>query len=129
MRIVSGAPAGETRALPAGMFPPRRITGWTETEDYPNYEELDDLGAPLDEDELDGLADEFPREGEKLLGWPYWVQGVEYPECRVCGTQMTMLFQMDSSRTLPFMFPDAGAGHITQCPIHPDELAFGWACH
>jgi uncharacterized protein YwqG len=131
VRIVSGAPAaGEPRALPAGMFPPRRITGWTETDDYPSDEELDGLaGAALDEDDLDALAEEFPRLGEKLLGWPHWVQGMEYPACRVCGTEMRMLFQMDSNGALPYMFGDVGVGHVTQCPIHPDELAFGWACY
>lgn len=129
VRIVSGAlPAGEPPALPAGMFPPRRITGWTRMEDYPNSDELDELGVSLEHWEIHALADEFPRSGEKLLGWPHWIQGVEYPACRICGTNMRMLFQMDSNSTLFYMFGDSGAGHITQCPVHLHELAFGWAC-
>ncbi len=40
-----------------------------------------------------------------------------------------MLFQMNSEQTLPWMFGDVGIGHVTQCPTHPTEVAFGWACH
>ena len=116
-------------ALAAEMFPPRRITGWTETDDYPNFEEADDLGVSLSDAESDVLCEAYPRDGEKLLGWPYWVQGVEYPDCRVCGTRMELLFQLDSERNLPYMFGDVGVGHVTQCPEHRAELAFGWACH
>jgi uncharacterized protein YwqG len=129
VRVVAAGEPAEGAPLPAGMFPPRRITGWTETEDYPNGEELDALGAALDEDEMEALADDFPRAGEKLLGWPLWVQGIEYPVCRVCGTEMRMLFQIDSEQNLPYMFGDAGVGHVTQCPEHRTELAFGWACY
>jgi hypothetical protein len=41
---------------------------------------------------------------------------------------MEMLFQIDSDQSLPWSLGDAGVGHITQCPKHRDELAFGWAC-
>jgi hypothetical protein len=41
---------------------------------------------------------------------------------------MHLLFQIDSEDNLPYMFGDAGCGHITQCPKHPHRLAFGWAC-
>jgi len=129
LRLVPAGEPSDGAPMPAGMFPPRRIIGWTEAEDYPDPEELDTLGAPLEEDEQDALSDEFPRGGEKLLGWPLWVQGVGYPQCRVCGAQMGMLFQIDSEQNLPYMFGDLGVGQITQCPEHRTELAFGWACH
>jgi uncharacterized protein YwqG len=83
----------------------------------------------LEEDEEEALMErDFPRHGEKLLGWPAWVQGVEYPKCRICGREMALVFQVDSEHNLPYMFGDAGVGHVTQCPEHHAELAFGWAC-
>ena len=65
---------------------------------------------------------------DKVNGWPYWVQNVEYPICPKCGTEMIYLFQIDSEDNVPFMFGDVCCGHITQCPKHPDILAFAWAC-
>lgn len=109
-------------------FPPPRIVGWTEQEDYPSYVELDDPSIHLDEPQRDVLLESFPRAGEKLLGWPLWIQDVEYPDCRICGTRMEMLFQIDSEQNLPYTFGDAGTGHITQCPAHSRELAFARAC-
>lgn len=120
------AGAGEP---PSGTFPPRRIVGWTEVVDYPNWEELEELGVPLGDEEGDALAEQdYPRSGEKLLGWPAWVQSVEYPSCPECGRRMEMLFQIDSEQNLPYMFGDVGTGHVTQCPVHEHRLAFGWAC-
>lgn len=66
--------------------------------------------------------------GDKLGGWPAWVQGVEYPDCPRCGARMALLFQLDSEENVPWMFGDVGCGHVTRCPAHPDEVAFGWAC-
>jgi len=69
-----------------------------------------------------------PANRDKLGGWPYWVQGVEYPNCTECGTRMHLVFQIDSEDHVPFMFGDVGCGHITQCPTHKDIVTFGWAC-
>jgi hypothetical protein len=70
-----------------------------------------------------------PASGDKLGGWPNWIQGVEYPNCPQCGTRMQFVFQIDSEDHVPFMFGDVGAGHITQCPEHKNVVTFGWACH
>jgi uncharacterized protein YwqG len=66
--------------------------------------------------------------GDKLGGWPAWVQGPEYPTCTECGTKMQLVFQIDSKDNLDYMFGDVGCAHITQCPIHPNILTFAWAC-
>jgi uncharacterized protein YwqG len=66
--------------------------------------------------------------GDKLGGWPYWIQGVEYPACPVCQAEMHMVFQLDSNDNLDFMFGDVGTGHITQCPVHKSVVTFSWAC-
>ncbi len=64
---------------------------------------------------------------DKLGGWPCWIQGPEYPRCSVCGDTMEVIFQLDSGDHVPFMFGDAGIGHISMCRWHPDVVAFGWA--
>jgi uncharacterized protein YwqG len=110
-------------------FPPKIITGWKETEDYFNWDEGESLGIELDEDVWDELSEVgYPVGGDKLAGYPMWVQGIEYPNCSVCGEQMRLLFQIDSEDNLPYMFGDVGCGHLTQCKTHKDQLAFGWAC-
>lgn len=115
--------------LPANSFPPKLITGWKEIEDYPNAEEGYSLGIIKEYEEWDLIGDAgFPQVGDKLAGYPAWVQGVEYPSCPTCGETMRLVFQIDSEDNLPFMFGDVGCGHITQCKNHKDQLAFGWAC-
>ncbi len=113
-----------------GPFSGRRITGWSERDDYPHRVELVRVGADLSDEQAETVAKHgYPREGDKLLGWPAWVQGVDYPRCRDCNRLMTLLFQIDSEDNLPYMFGDAGRGHLCVCPEHPNRLAFGWACH
>jgi hypothetical protein len=66
--------------------------------------------------------------GDKLAGWPLWIQAPDYPACPTCGARMRLVFQVDSEDHVPYMFGDSGVGHITQCPTHHDVVAFGWAC-
>jgi len=117
-------------AGPADPFPARRIAAWEAVTDYPNIEELQwEMGIDVSDQEmeyLDGIGS--PAAGDKLGGWPHWIQGVEYPSCPECGATMQLVLQIDSECNLPYMFGDVGAGHLTQCPDHPDVLAFGWAC-
>lgn len=75
--------------------------------------------------------------GDKLLGWPSWSQGVEYPDCPECGRQMEMLVQINndgyleaepgSTSALGQLFAADGNGHIYHCPGH-NRFTFGWAC-
>jgi uncharacterized protein YwqG len=127
----------------------RSIERWSELVDYPHPEEHGELGlvyeydfpnklvsvscdelgialADLDIDVAETIANAEP--GDKLGGWPAWVQGVEYPDCPQCGRRMALVLQLDSEDNIPHMFGDVGCGHITQCPDHPQVLAFGWAC-
>ena len=130
----------------------RTITGWNPVTDSPHPEDHEALGLHMDyafkatpqfvhvqcDDpainvqchEVDDLADTVSnaKPGDKLGGWPYWIQSSEYPACPQCGAQMDLLLQLDSEVNLDFMFGDSGVGHITQCPAHKDVVAFGWAC-
>jgi len=124
---------------PQGLtFPPMRIVGWERFLDLPKPEEHRELGLKytydfkagtvrLECEELglvfDNIRDPYLAEnianaslGDKLGGWPAWVQNVDYPACRRCERQMVHVFPVDSEHNVPFMFGDAGCGHITQCP-------------
>jgi hypothetical protein len=120
----------EGAEAPGNAFPERAILGWEPLLDLPNEEELGDLGVALDDEVFERLANQgMPAEGDKLLGWPCWVQGVEYPSCPTCSASMKLVFQIDSEKNVPHMFGDVGCGHLFQCPNHPEILGFGWACH
>lgn len=150
-RIVSGPLA--RRSLPSGVEeqPFSAIVGWDAVDDYPGTQEHDELGirydynfgrktvhivceeigfdeAGLDIEKHSAEALASARTGDKLFGWPHWVQGAEYPSCPRCTSRMEHLFQVDSEQGVALMFGDCGVGHITQCLKHPDVVAFGWAC-
>jgi hypothetical protein len=107
---------------------PQRIDGWDPHEgDLPTWEEAAEHGIDYPDEYADDDVD-LPKGGDKLGGWPAWVQSVEYPDCPRCGNQMAYVLQIDSEDHVPVMFGDVGTGHVTQCPQHPDVLAFAWAC-
>jgi uncharacterized protein YwqG len=124
----------DTPSAPAKLSPPearsvpaKRILSWKRMDDLPNGEELGTAGIELTDDEFHEMED-FPVQGDKLGGWPHWVQGIEYPSCPTCATPMRLVFQIDSEDNVPWMWGDAGCAHLTQCPEHKDVLAFAWAC-
>lgn len=108
------------------------IIDWDELKDYPTSTEFQTLVSLRRNrlNDLDALYDEYNTvNAEKLLGWPLWVQGVDYPDCRICKKKMSFIFQIDSEGNyFDYMFGDCGCGHITQCREHRSELAFSWAC-
>lgn len=132
-------------------LPAKAIQGWSEVSETPHPGDHDGLGLHWSWDheantarlrcddpalDLDGLDADIitpealatAGEGDKLGGWPFWVQGPERASCSRCQTAMTVLFQIDSEVNVDWMFGDSGCGHISRCPSHPDEWVFGWAC-
>lgn len=107
------------------------VVGWEQgAPELPGYEE----DVPPPPDGPDGEPTEIdealrPRAGDKVGGWPAWVQGPEYPACPLCKTQMVYLLQLESNGLCHHQFGDLGAGYLCQCPNHPEVMAFGWACH
>lgn len=118
------------------IFDENLIKGWQVEDDYPSSEEYENLGIDCEYDELfeevvelmDQREIGLPISGDKLFGWPNWIQGEEYPNDRKTNTRMTYLFQIDSECNLPYMFGDSGIAHLSQSPDNKDELAFAWAC-
>lgn len=128
-RFVPNGPGalGETADIEA--FPARPVTGWRRMPDLPGSTEADELDIELSDEQYDALLEQNPdTRRTKWRGWPQWVQSVEYPECRTCGTRMTYLLQLDSNDPLPVQFGDLGNGHLSVCPVHPEEISFHWAC-
>ena len=131
VRIVAAEHSGRPVEPPENVrwVAPKRIIDWREGSDYPGWEEGQELGVNLSEAHRERFArDGFPRSGDKLGGWPLWIQGIEYPHCPICQSRMRLLFQLDSDDHVAYQFGDAGCGHITQCPIHHEQVAFAWAC-
>ena len=121
-----------TAAGSSKQFPEKNIADWIRYDDYPDWQEMQAGDAQLNELEVEVLeAQESlnPKAADKLGGWPYWVQGVEYPVCPECRIQMQMIFQLDSNHHLPYMFGDSGIAHLHQCRLHKNILAFGWASY
>jgi len=116
------------------IFDEKRIVNWEAKDDYPHPEEysLRDIDVDIDIDDIYELMEErdcgLTISVDKLFGWPYWIQSEEYPYDRKTESQMELVYQMGESEIIPYMFGDAGIGHITQSPDNDEELAFGWAC-
>lgn len=76
------------------IFPLKRITGWSEKTDYITATELIETNI-VDSDAYDKLNELNEKyctiSGDKLLGWPLWIQGVEYVKCRKCNKYAIML--------------------------------------
>lgn len=114
------------------IFEEKLITAWESKADYPHPDEYEQLGLEADDEVLEIIESRgfgFTIGKDKLFGWPYWVQSVEYPSDRKTNDTMELLFQLDSEDNLPFMFGDSGVGHVMQSPANKEEVAFGWACY
>ncbi|MES2299082.1 MAG: DUF1963 domain-containing protein [Pseudomonadota bacterium] len=126
---LSAAASAEPGRAPDGAFSGRQIMGWQPMMDMPNSEELSGMGVVLNDAEAERLSEaDMPHGGDKLLGWPAWIQGVEYPTCSICASTMKLIVQIDSEDNVPYMFGDVGCGHLFQCRQHPQVLGFAWAC-
>jgi hypothetical protein len=124
--------------------PPRRITGWAVAAEVPSWHELKALklkSLPKDvraggfsyDDGRDG--DEVGKMeldaqlGDKLGGWPRWIQSRDVPRCPTCRSEMRLLFQLDENNNLEIEWGDAGCSYLFQCPEHPEQLDFAWQTH
>ncbi|TNE52437.1 MAG: DUF1963 domain-containing protein [Deltaproteobacteria bacterium] len=113
-------------------FRMQRIAGWyKKTLDFP-YNEPDNKAiveaksalAPEEEN----LLWKMNLSGDKLGGYPCWIQHNEYPHCSDCSERMELLLQIDSHDNLRYTWGDNGAAWIFQCVEHRERLAFVWQC-
>jgi hypothetical protein len=125
-RAAAAPPTPDPSGVPAAI-----VVGWDQgPPELPGHDE-DVPPPPGDAEDGDAPGDDAlaPRAGDKLGGWPSWVQGPEYPRCPQCKARMVVLLQLESNGLCHHQFGDLGAGHLSQCPVHPEVVAFGWACH
>lgn len=112
----------------AEVFPTRQFTRWYKKKtDYPYREpgdaDFDAALAKLDVDEENSLF-LFNLQGDKLGGWPNWVQDNAWPEASN-GARMELLLQIDSYDALAHMFGDNGVAFVFASP-GCEELSFFW---
>jgi uncharacterized protein YwqG len=125
-----GPPGSPTTSPVKDPIEPVIITAWEQIPELPGHQDQEALDCLLTNEENDILDDHdlLADLGDKLSGWPHFLQDREVPNCRGCGREMIHFFQIDSDDHLDYVFGDMGVGHISICPDHPRILAFGWAC-
>jgi predicted DNA-binding WGR domain protein len=110
----------DSPALPSPVAA-RAIDLGAEKADLPNWEDAGDLF---------GIRDGEPRDrtlsGDKLLGWPKWIQGNEWQRCGQCKKTMQHLMQLDSNAGLAHQWGDCGRAHVFLCLDHPTRVGFVW---
>ena len=93
------------------QLPAQRITGWSRTQtdlpalaqDCPSIPELDEVE--------EAMMRQLCLAGDKLGGWPYWLQDIEIPI--VDGDPLdTLLLQITGGLHTPVTFGDGGIGYV-----------------
>ncbi len=122
------------------------VADWKRISDYPNLIEMETLGlaAPVlgrGPGPVLGRGPRGPGEaiyrfrgenvnqevkdlqkktssGDKALGWPVWIQEVEYPHCETCQKPMELLYQIVDQLFIDFGFSPGAAGFLFWCSEH-----------
>jgi len=103
----------------ADALPAREIRGFTKpSADLPGREAHDLV--TLDPAEVEHAA-HVPRAGDKVGGWPHWIQDAEYPD----GFGHFVL-QVDTGGALAFSYADSGIGFLLQHDDDPTRFAMVW---
>jgi len=125
------APLASTDEACADALRAVGIEGWEADTDYPQPGDMGLEDDAIDEEEWWEVLfeNDYPRQGDKLLGCPYWVQDPDRPPCPRCAAPMPAIFQIDSNHGLDMMWGDAGVAHVFWCPAHADQLALTWQCY
>lgn len=114
----------------AKVFEEKQVTTWETIDDYPSPEEYVDLGIEIDRNTVELLEDAdicLPAPGDKLGGWPYWLQYREYIEDEADDeSEFSHLLQLDSQDNLPFDFGEGGLAYLMYNPKKDEELALLW---
>ena len=121
--------AGALATPPDGVdvYPARQVTGWSAFREPPGPTEVSEGELP---DSLDDAQEEHwdhlrrsVHVGDKLGGWPQWVQMVEYAPCGTCGRPRShLVFQLGSEQNLREGWGDVGTAYVLACPDHPTDL-------
>jgi hypothetical protein len=110
---------------------PTCLSDWEEDVDYPKERDATALGVHESTTYLQeaGIGADweynFPYNGTKLGGWPYWLQFNEWATCPTCRRPMTQLVFQLAGHEFPSDrgFGDGGNAYLLQCAEHPGQLA------
>ncbi|MGE0710057.1 MAG: ankyrin repeat domain-containing protein [Planctomycetota bacterium] len=123
------ASEGERRAAPEGtkVLPLRTITGAKKPKpDLPRRPE--DHDQPVLGLELDVHA-ELCLAGDKLGGWPHWIQDASWPLAPLSQARCDrLLLQLDTGGALGDELGDGGIGFLLSAAAAPEEVVFVWQC-
>ncbi|MCP3677665.1 MAG: hypothetical protein GY721_08805, partial [Deltaproteobacteria bacterium] len=142
VRLVDISIHGRPVTIKEGLDEPlavSRIRGWKKQIDYhPDLDDIQELGIEITDEEHDLLADwGLLESGDKLAGWPNWIQYPEHMPCGECGRTMEFLYQLEPHVNLGYSFGqeyhdyvvEEGCSWLFQCREHKAQLAFTWQCH
>lgn len=106
-------------------FPERPIQGWSRAKsDFPSVGgDPASNHEPLSPDQQAVLR-RLNVAGDKVGGWPDWLQDPEYSCCPQCGAaQSELVVQLEGGRQVPIDLGDAAIGYVFRCTDHKNELA------
>ncbi|MCO5169993.1 MAG: ankyrin repeat domain-containing protein [Planctomycetes bacterium] len=123
-RLIDPDAPAVTDAGPA--LPARRITGWGKpASDHPSRGDDPARPGPALTDDEQAVLRDLNLGGDKLGGWPDWVQDPVYPACPECQAPMTrLLLQVEGGRHVAVSLGDAGVGYVLACPDHAGQVSF-----
>ncbi|GAA3945739.1 hypothetical protein GCM10023085_29850 [Actinomadura viridis] len=126
VRIIDPAGTAVLEAAPytAEILPARPVIGWGRAvKDHPYRDGDPSVLLPEERDAVFRLN----RQGDKLGGWPNWIQDADYPSCpRGEPHLMTQLvLQICSGQGVAHTWGDNGLGFVVRCPEHR-RVGFVW---
>ena len=114
---------GEHRDDDGPELPARAIVGWSRAKrDFPSVPEDPARSEVALDDEQLGLLRQLNLAGDKLGGWPDWLQDPIAPTCPECGKAQILLVQIEGGRHVGIDLGDAGVGYVFWCPAHPARV-------
>jgi len=131
LRLVQGATRAPRDAERPAETPtraritPRQITGWAREDELPHLAMVDQ--TLLEERGIHGEDYHIltPFGGDKLLGFPRWIQGGgPMPRCRACEEPTRLLYQLASDSYAEICWGDLGRVYILGCEREPGHLQF-----
>ncbi len=114
LRVEPPAPAIDGSWIIASKLDSERI------DDYPSRFEVapPSVASPdSEEDWWRTMEDSGPAPGTKLLGFPKWIQGLDYPLCQRCEVQMDLLVTVSSAE-----FGHGGSDDIRWIPSEDRDI-------
>lgn len=134
VRIVE--PVGEESREPcplARRWPAKRVVDFTLHRELPSMEDLEESLTALEPDRREAFVEylfdaEAPLTGDKIGGWPHWIQSRQLVRCPETPTRCEFVLQIDTEDHLPVMFGDSGIAFVWRCPKHPEHMTMSWQC-